>query len=63
MYVFIMVLFMDKVRNGKMVVNFCVNVLICILEDIDVKKGVYMDWDVYVLGKVYDLIIYLVNFC
>lgn len=51
MYVFIMVLFMDKVRNGKMVVNFCVNVLICILEDIDVKKGVYMDWDVYVLGK------------
>lgn len=63
MYVFIMVLFMDKVRNGKMVVNFCVNVLICILEDIDVKKGVYMDWDVYVLGKVYDLIIRLVNFC
>lgn len=63
MYVFIMVLFMDKVRNGKMVVNFCVNVLICILEDIDVKKGVYRDWDVYVLGKVYDLIIYLVNFC
>lgn len=63
MYVFIMVLFMDKVRNGKMVVNFCVNVLICILEDIDVKRGVYRDWDVYVLGKVYDLIIYLVNFC
>lgn len=63
MYVFIMVLFMDKVRNGKMVVNFCVNVLICILEDIDVKKGVYRDWDVYVFGKVYDLIIYLVNFC
>lgn len=63
MYVFIMVLFMDKVRNGRMVVNFCVNVLICILEDIDVKKGVYRDWDVYVLGKVYDLIIYLVNFC
>lgn len=63
MYVFIMVLFMDKVRNGKMVVNFCVNVLICILEDIDVKKGVYRDWDVYVLGKVYDLIINLVNFC
>lgn len=63
MYVFIMVLFMDKVRNGKMVVNFCVNVLICILEDIDVKKGVCRDWDVYVLGKVYDLIIYLVNFC
>lgn len=63
MYVFIMVLFMDKVRNGRMVVNFCVNVLICILEDIDVKRGVYRDWDVYVLGKVYDLIIYLVNFC
>lgn len=50
---------MDKARNGKMAVNFCVNVLTCTLEDTDAKKGVYRDWDVYVLGKVYDLIIHL----